>query len=69
MSKGQIALLPQDAKHHETLMDFLDYCHQHPDYRFWQALRNWSRYDEVSAREQGGVRDTFFWEGKRHDGM
>ena len=68
VSRGQIALLPFDAKQHDTLMEFLEYCRTHPDERFWQALRNWSRYAELLTREQDGIRDTFFWEGKRHYG-
>lgn len=72
---ADIALLPKDARHHETLMDFLNYCHDHPELRFWQALRAWSGYNKILAQDvyqsqgypSGVDRDTFYWEGKRHD--
>ena len=31
-------------KNKETLVDFIKYCLDHPELRFWQALRNWSGY-------------------------
>lgn len=55
------------GKADKILVDFLGYCNTHPEERFWQALRNWSRaanwlvfldhYDETAM-------DTFYWEGK-----
>jgi hypothetical protein len=30
-----------------ALASFIDYCHNHPQQRFWQALRNWSKYDTI----------------------
>lgn len=68
----------------KLLADFTEYCQNHPEYRFWQALRNWSGYDKIIAVETtyhqvpepnplmlSGYseqhRDTFYWEGKRHD--
>lgn len=61
----------------ETLISFSDYCVDHPEERFWQALRNWSRYnaimaiDKVAGRGGGGrvneTHDTYYIEGKRHD--
>ena len=32
------------TKNSETLADFTEYCKDHPDQRFWQALGNWSGY-------------------------
>ena len=29
-------------RHHELLTEFTKYCKEHPQERFWQALRNWS---------------------------
>lgn len=52
------------------MLDFSSYCLQHPDQRFWQALRNWSGYAFVKVDDgsaQAVTRDTFNWEGKRHD--
>lgn len=54
-----------------TLFDFVCYCIQHPDERFWQALRNWSGYDDIMVSDRGAASDhemdTFNWEGARHD--
>lgn len=30
------------SKNSRLLAWFSDYCRQHPEERFWQALRNWS---------------------------
>ncbi len=51
----------------EPLDDFVDYCHAHPQERFWQALRNWSGHNFILAsQDKRGVisLDTFYWEGK-----
>lgn len=49
-------------------LDFLKYAMTHPDERFWQALRNWSRYIFVAvSNNDAQYQDTFYWEGKRHD--
>lgn len=58
-----------------TLWSFVKYCVEHPEERFWQALRNWSQYAAIltgSFQEGGDWRliadkDTFNWEGRRHD--
>jgi hypothetical protein len=53
----------------EVLADFVKYCQEHPDERFWQAIRNWSGYFKVvvgpTTMDEG--LDTFYWEGKRHE--
>lgn len=61
---GEIALLPKDARHHKVLMGFLNYCHDHPEERFWQALSNWSGYPRVLVETSNGHYDTFYWEGR-----
>ena len=46
--------------------DFLHYCRQYPDQRFWQALCNWAgliRLDAVTRVGEGG-RDTWTWKGR-----
>jgi len=30
-------------KSEKSLMSFLKYCQEHPEHRFWQALRNWNQ--------------------------
>lgn len=34
-------------KDETTLLDFIKYCNDHPDERFWQALRNWSGHSFI----------------------
>lgn len=57
------------SKNYNTLSDFVLYCSEHPEERFWQALRNWVGVafifvgDKLSSEAVGG-RDTFYWEGK-----
>ena len=36
-------------KNKEQLIEFLQYCLDHPEERFWQALRNWSGYFFIFA--------------------
>jgi hypothetical protein len=31
-------------KNGQKLVEFIKYCMEHPEQRFWQALRNWSGY-------------------------
>lgn len=59
-------------KSKKTLDSFVAYCEEHPQERFWQALRNWSGFPFIyiawgSLEWEdigGGVQDTFYWEGK-----
>jgi hypothetical protein len=50
------------------LKDFITYCVDHPDLRFWQALRSWSKWHYIYASENGQeskhleLYDTFYWE-------
>lgn len=50
----------------ETIVSFLEYCMDHPEERFWQALRNWSGYNCILVAEsrQLNTTDTFYWEGR-----
>lgn len=36
-------------KSKDKLLSFMGYCFEHPEYRFWQALRNWSQYYFIFA--------------------
>jgi len=57
-----------ESKNIELLQDFAEYCVNHPDERFWQALRNWSGYSYVGVKEivADGKEwhDTFYFERK-----
>lgn len=54
------------SKNVKLLMSFVKYCNDHPDLRFWQALRNWSGWAFIYACNEpsgeGESYDTFFWE-------
>jgi hypothetical protein len=60
-------------KNMNTLIDFTAYCTQHPEERFWQALRNWSEYNfiyggkntenlEYNSLTERKLEDTFYKE-------
>lgn len=42
------------------LHEFMSYCEEHPQERFWQALRNWASIGYLMADDV----DTFYWEYK-----
>lgn len=65
------------TRNSKVLEDFTRYCIEHPEERFWQALRNWSgaagiffadgEYCELlSDRTGDGLDDTFYWENKNN---
>ena len=54
-------------RNQKTLDEFVEYCKANPNYRFWQALRNWVGTPFLLISEglpQSGQKDTFHWEGK-----
>lgn len=48
-----------------ALNSFTEYCRSHPFERFWQALRNWSKWSFIlaSTTRTGAALDTFNIEG------
>lgn len=55
------APMPPKQQVSEILLEsFAEYCGNHPEQRFWQALRNWSKRKFIYA---DGM-DTFYWEGR-----
>jgi hypothetical protein len=50
------------SKNSRLLASFSIYCREHPEMRFFQALRNWSGYDYIIAKKDGVETDTFYWE-------
>ena len=53
------------SKNSELLQDFTKYCQEHPELRFWQALRNWSGASFIHITPVGGQpKDTYYFEGK-----
>ena len=53
------------TRNSEALASFTKYCEQHPHERFWQALRNWSRWAFILGAQtrDGGTIDTFNLDG------
>jgi hypothetical protein len=57
-------------RHEQVLNDFIEYCRDHSELRFWQALRAWSGYHTILVEEShvsDWPLDTYSWEGRRHD--
>ncbi len=59
-----------DAQRRATTLELLDsftqYVEAHPEERFWQALRNWSRYPFVFVgKRPDALEDTYYFEGLR----
>ena len=53
-------------KSKKLLLDFINFCIQYPELRFWQALRNWSGFNFINASYEKceQCEDTFYWETK-----
>ena len=53
-------------KSKDTLIDFIKYCVENDNQRFFQALRNWSKFNYIVGFDKlpdEGI-DTFYFEGK-----
>ena len=53
----------------KELKSFIKYCEKNPEQRFWQALRNWSKYNFIYGSMAGleihmdkliGLEDTYY---------
>jgi len=55
----------EETRNSKVLKSFAKYCKEHPEERFWQALRNWSGYKFIFASNVLPVKpeqaDTFHW--------
>jgi hypothetical protein len=57
-----------NSKNLSLLTQFTNYCAEHPQERFWQALRNWSGYAfilganglDLETGDYKEVEDTFY---------
>lgn len=60
----------ENMRSQPLLDEFVKYCEENPEQRFWQALRNWAEADYILQGEgflsEGALntRDTFYFEGK-----
>jgi|WetSurSiteA1Bulk_404760.scaffolds.fasta_scaffold99658_2 hypothetical protein len=66
--KGIPSTRPIKNKNMVLLLQFANYCEEHPQERFWQALRNWSNYNFIygstEPTEEEHLQDTFYKEDK-----
>lgn len=55
-------------KNKKQLDSFVKLCEEHPEYRFFQALRNWiqinidSKWNWLCVSDGKYTKDTFYWE-------
>lgn len=47
------------SKNEQVLKDFVKYCEANPEQRFWQALRNWSKYIFIIGYKSTKSKDNF----------
>ena len=58
----------EESKNKKILDSFVAFCKQYPEQRFWQALRNWSKYDFIYGAKYSEevddvvLEDTFYKE-------
>lgn len=60
--------LRSDKKNKEARESFYEYCFNHPDQRFWQALSNWSGFHIRVSYDKKVWKDPFYesMSGKTH---
>jgi hypothetical protein len=55
----------------KLLEEFTTYCREHPQERFWQALRNWCGHNFLlvsGTKAADDLQDTFYWKGRSDKG-
>jgi len=55
-----------ETRNSKALASFVSFCKDHPDQRFWQALRNWSKFNFIlgaNGLDGWDATDTFCLEG------
>ena len=48
-----------ESKNYDTLREFMRYCQDHPEQRFWQALCNWSGFFKLYGAKLEDYEDDF----------
>ncbi len=53
-------------KSEKTLNSFIKFCEENENLRFWQALRNWCKFNFIMGFDKlpDEGTDTFYFEGK-----
>lgn len=56
----------KDSKNWKLASDFMEFCLEHPELRFWQALNAWAELPNLVVMDIEGkiARDTFYWTKK-----
>ena len=61
------------SRNKKILDSFVKYCTEHPEERFWQAIRNWSTYGYIwvsnTVCRDPNCLDTYYWEDKKYKKM
>ena len=52
------------SKNSKFLREFVEYCLDNPELRFWQALRGWSGAESILYHKGSSTLDTFYLENK-----
>ena len=53
------------TRNSKLVAEFVKYCKENPEQRFWQAVRNFTEHGYVYAGPcPANLKDTFYWEGK-----
>ena len=52
----------RENKNIKLLHEFSYYCTHHPEERFWQALRNFSKYPFIGYSKDGKTFEDLFYE-------
>lgn len=63
-------VVPENVRCKNQLYEFAKYCVDNPNYRFWQALRNWINVPFLVAKDNlpgCDEEDTFYWNGRFHN--
>lgn len=73
-TKDSESVVVGNVRSEKTKKAFIKYLKEHPEERFWLAVRNFSGYGFISAKDidadgdiSGG--DTFYWEERDHDSV
>lgn len=54
---------PRQNNNATKLASFVAYCQEHPEERFWQALKNWAEVSYVYTQtEHSPIEDTYYKE-------
>jgi len=53
-----------DKKNKKERENFYEYCYNHPNLRFWQALSDWSGFHIRVSYDKINWKDAFYFKGR-----